>query len=74
MPKPKKDGAAEFAGLSLSNGDYVVLRLTGVSDEAAPLNSDELVQYQQVLASRAGQVDFNALMQQLELDAKIERF
>ena len=73
MPKPAAS-SAQFAGVSLSNGEYVLLRLTGVSDSPTPLNSEELAQYQEILASRAGQVDFNALLQQLEVDAKIERF
>lgn len=73
MPKPTVD-APQFAGLTLGNGDYVVLRLTGVNDVDSPLSGEELKQYQQILASRAGQVDFNAFLQQLELDAKIQRF
>lgn len=73
MPKPAMD-SAQFAGLVLSSGDYVVLRLTGVNDAPKPLNAEELVQYQQGLASRIGQADFAALMQQLESDAKIQRF
>lgn len=73
IPKPQA-GAAQFAGVSLGNGEYVVLRLTGINDSPTPLNSEELVQYQEILASRAGQVDFDALMQQLELDAKVQRF
>ncbi len=73
MPKPQAN-AAQFAGVSLSNGEYVLLHLTGVSDSPTPLNSEELVQYQEILASRAGQVDFSAMLQQLEVDAKIERF
>ena len=73
MPKPTET-AAQFAGVSLGNGEYVLLRLTGVSDSPTPLNSEELAQYQEILAARAGQVDFNALLQQLEVDAKIERF
>ena len=73
IPKPQA-GAAQFAGVSLGNGEYVLLRLTGINDSPTPLNSEELVQYQEILASRAGQVDFDALMQQLELDAKVERF
>ena len=73
MPKPEAD-SAKFAGLTLNDGSYVVLQLNGVSDSAQPLNAEELAQYQQVLASRVGQVDFNALMQQLELEAKIQRF
>lgn len=73
IPKPQA-GAAQFAGVSLGNGEYVLLRLTGINDSPTPLNSEELAQYQEILASRAGQVDFDALMQQLELDAKVERF
>lgn len=73
MPKPDAD-SPQYAGLSLSSGTYVLLQLKGVNDAAAPLNEQELAQYKQVLASRAGQVDFNALMKQLELDAKIQRY
>lgn len=73
LPKPDV-ASAQFTGLSLGNGDYALLRLTGVNDSPAPLSGDELAQYQQILASRTGQVDFTALLQQLELDAKIERF
>ena len=73
MPKPEAN-AAEFAGLNLSNGDYVIIRLTGVNAAADSLTASELKQYREILASRAGQVDFNAFLQQLELDAKIQRF
>ena len=73
MPKPDAD-SPQYAGLSLSSDTYVLLQLKGVNDAAAPLNEQELAQYKQVLASRAGQVDFNALMKQLELDAKIQRY
>ena len=73
MPKPH-DGQVEFAGVSLNSGDYVLLRLTGVNDSPAPLDAQELAQYQQALAARTGQVDFDALLQQMELDAKVERF
>ena len=73
MPKPEAN-AAEFAGLNLSNGDYVIIRLTGVNAAADSLTASELKQYREILASRAGQVDFSAFVQQLELDAKIQRF
>ena len=73
MPKPET-GAAKFAGLNLSNGDYVVVRLTGVNAADVSLSGSELKQYRDILASRAGQVDFSAFLQQLELDAKIQRF
>lgn len=73
MPKPEV-GSAQFAGLNLASGDYVVLRLTGVNDAPKALTAEELLQYQQALAARSGQADLAALMQQLELDAKIQRF
>lgn len=73
MPKPEAN-VAEFAGLNLSNGDYVIIRLTGVNAAADSLTASELKQYREILASRAGQVDFSAFLQQLELDAKIQRF
>lgn len=73
MPKPEAN-EAEFAGLNLSNGDYVIIRLTGVNAAADSLTASELKQYREILASRAGQVDFSAFLQQLELDAKIQRF
>ena len=73
MPRPA-DNSVEFAGIALNSGQYAVVRLTGVNDGATDLTDEELDQYQQVLASRAGQVDFSALMHQLELDAKIERY
>lgn len=73
MPKPEADAAA-FLGLSLADGSYVVVQLNGVNDSAEPLNTEELAQYREILASRAGQMDFNALQQQLQLDAKIQRF
>ncbi len=73
MPKPET-GAAKFAGLNLSNGDYVVVRLTGVNAADVSLSGSELKQYRDILASRAGQGDFNAFLQQLELDAKNSTF
>ena len=73
MPKPEV-GSAKFAGLNLSNGEYVVVRLTGVNSADVTLTDAEKQQYRQILASRAGQVDFNAFMQQFELDADIQRF
>ena len=44
MPKPET-GAAKFAGLNLSNGDYVVVRLTGVNAADVSLSGSELKQY-----------------------------
>ena len=73
MPKPAAD-QPQFAGLNLGDGSYAVLHLTGVNDSPEPLSTQELAQYKDILASRAGQVDFNAVQKQLEADAKIKRF
>ena len=73
MPQPAT-GEVQMAGVSLSNGDYVLLRLTGVNDAAAPLNAAELAQYQQALGARIGQLDFEAMLLQSEMDAKVQRF
>jgi peptidyl-prolyl cis-trans isomerase D len=74
MTKPGEDGKPTFAGVSLSNGDYVVLRLDGVGQAKAELSEEEKVSYRRFLASRSGQQDFAAYRQQLQADADIERF
>lgn len=74
MPKPAKAGEPSFAGVTLNNGDYVVLRLDGVNVPEEALAEEELAMYRNFLASRAGQQDFAALRQQLETKADIERF
>ncbi|GIZ13021.1 SurA N-terminal domain-containing protein [Pseudomonas sp. NCCP-436] len=74
MPKPASAGEPTFAGVTLNNGDYVVLRLDGVSQPQEALNEEELAMYRNFLASRVGQQDFAALRKQLETSADIERF
>jgi peptidyl-prolyl cis-trans isomerase D len=74
MPKPAKAGEPTFAGVTLNNGDYVVLRLDGVNVPEEALADEELAMYRNFLASRAGQQDFAALRKQLEAKADIERF
>jgi peptidyl-prolyl cis-trans isomerase D len=74
MAKPGEDGKPTYAGVSLSNGDYVVLRLDGVGQAKAELSEEEKVSYRRFLASRAGQQDFAAYRQQLQEQADIERF
>ncbi|WP_212631633.1 SurA N-terminal domain-containing protein [Pseudomonas sp. KB-10] len=74
MPKPAKAGEPTFAGVTLNNGDYVVLRLDGVNVPEEALAEEELAMYRNFLASRAGQQDFAALRKQLEAKADIERF
>jgi peptidyl-prolyl cis-trans isomerase D len=74
MAKPGEDGKPTYAGVSLSNGDYVVLRLDGVGQAKAELSEEEKVSYRRFLASRTGQQDFAAYRQQLQEEADIERF
>ena len=73
MAKPE-DGKSSFAGLTLNNGDYVVLRLDGVGQAKAELSAEEKTSYRRFLASRAGQQDFAAYLEQLKESADIERF
>jgi peptidyl-prolyl cis-trans isomerase D len=74
MAKPGEDGKPTYTGVSLSNGDYVVLRLDGVGQAKAELSEEEKVSYRRFLASRTGQQDFAAYRQQLQAEADIERF
>lgn len=74
MPRPEAADKPSFAGLSLANGDYLVLRLNGVSAVEAELSTEELAMYRRFLASRSGQQDFLAFQRQLQSEAKVERF
>lgn len=73
MPKPN-DEKSEFSGIALANGDFVVIRLKGVSEPEQALSDDEKAMYRRFLASRSGQEDFAAYRKQLESKADIERF
>jgi len=74
MPKPEEAQKPQFAGVALGNGDYVLLRLTGVSEPVDTLSESEVQMYQRFLASRAGQEDFSAYRSRLLREADIERF
>ncbi|MDM8349552.1 SurA N-terminal domain-containing protein [Pseudomonas sp. sp1636] len=74
MPKPSAAEQSTFVGVSLSNGNYVVVRLNGVSEPAAALSEEDKAMYSRFLASRSGQQDFAAFRKQLEAKADIERF
>ncbi|WXL27572.1 SurA N-terminal domain-containing protein [Ectopseudomonas mendocina] len=73
MPKPEAADKPVFSGISLSNGDYVIIRLNGVSQPDVQLSDEEKAMYGRFLASRVGQQDFEAFRKQLEASAKIER-
>jgi peptidyl-prolyl cis-trans isomerase D len=74
MPKPERTDKPTFTGISMSNGDFVVIRLNGVSQPQQALSEDDKVMYSRFLASREGQQDFAAFRKQLEEKADIERF
>ena len=73
MPKPQAE-KSEFAGVALANGDFVVVRLKGVSEPEGAIADEEKAMYRRFLASRSGQQDFAAFRKQLESQADIERF
>ncbi|WP_445938758.1 SurA N-terminal domain-containing protein [Pseudomonas sp.] len=74
MPKPEAVDKPTFAGISLSNGDFVIIRLNGVSQPEQTLSEEDKAMYSRFLASRVGQQDFAAFRKQLEDTADIERF
>lgn len=73
MPRPEGEQPV-FAGLSQADGSFTLLKLTAVGMADNELGETGLAAYQQVLGSRSGQVELEAMARQLELDAKIERF
>jgi peptidyl-prolyl cis-trans isomerase D len=74
MPKPEAADKPTFAGVSLSSGDFVIIRLNGVSQPEQELSEDDKAIYSRFLASRVGQQDFDAFRKQLQEQADIERF
>ncbi|MBB2497186.1 SurA N-terminal domain-containing protein [Aquipseudomonas ullengensis] len=73
MPKPT-DKAPTFAGVSLNSGDFVLVRLDGVSEAKAEMSAEEKANARRYLASRIGQQDFSAFRKLLEAQADIERY
>ncbi|MFQ7901035.1 SurA N-terminal domain-containing protein [Stutzerimonas degradans] len=74
MPKPTAKDQPTYAGMSLANGDFVVLRLNGVNEPEQALSDAERDNYRRFLASRVGQQDFAAYRQRLQEQAEIERY
>lgn len=74
MPKPETADKPNYVGVTLPSGDFVLVRLNGVSEPQETLSAEEKTMYQRFLASRKGQQDFAAFHAQQEINAKIERF
>ena len=73
MAKPTSKDKPEFGSVSLNDGSFVVLRLDGVNEAAAP-SEEEKTQYRRFLASRIGQQDFAAYRKLLETKADITKY
>jgi peptidyl-prolyl cis-trans isomerase D len=74
MAKPEASNKPTYGSVRLSGGEFVVVRLSGVSVPKAELSDDDKQNYRRFLASRSGQQDFAAYRQMLHADAEIETF
>ena len=72
MPHPV-EGKSTHGGVALGNGDYVVLQLDGVAQPESLDDPQLLPEYRRFLASRSGQLQFNAYLDHLRATADIER-
>lgn len=73
MAKPQGKDKPVYGSVTLNDGSFVVLRLNGVNEAAAP-SEEEKAQYRRFLSSRLGQQDFAAYRKMLEAKAKIEKY
>ncbi len=74
MPKPETRDKPTYGTVRLADGDYVVIRLNGVSEPKSELTEEEKQNYRRFLASRSGQQDFAAYRDMLHAKADIETF
>ena len=74
MPRPESNDSPSYSSVRLPSGDFVVLRLSGVSEPTTELSEEEKQNYRRFLASRSGQQDFAAYRQLLQAEAEIETF
>lgn len=74
MPKPETSEKPTYGSVRLSGGDFVVVRLSGVSEPKAELSEEDKQSYRRFLASRSGQQDFATYRQMLHANADIETF
>ena len=74
MPRPQASDQPSYGSVRLGNGDFVVIRLDGVSEPQSELSEQDKQSYRRFLASRSGQQDFAAYRQLLHAEAEIETF
>ncbi len=74
MAKPATGGAT-VGGIALANGDYAVIKLTGVKDgDPAAVDETQRKAIVQSLTNRASESEFGAMLQSAKEKAKIVRF
>lgn len=73
MPRPDGDKPS-YGSVRLGNGDFVIIRLDGVSEPDTELSEQDKQSYRRFLASRSGQQDFAAYREMQHAEAKIETF
>lgn len=74
MPRPESGDKPSYGSVRLGNGDFVVIRLDGVSEPNVELSEQDKQSYRRFLASRSGQQDFAAYREMQHAEAKIETF
>src|SRR5690606_19275671 len=74
MPRPESADKPSYGSVRLGNGDFVVIRLDGVSEPNVELSEQDKQSYRRFLASRSGQQDFAAYREMQHAEAKIETF
>ncbi|MCY1392997.1 Peptidyl-prolyl cis-trans isomerase D [compost metagenome] len=74
MSRPSAADKPVFSGVGMGNGDYVLVRLNGVSEPDDALSDEDKAMYRRFLASRRGQEDFSAFRRQIEGQAKVEKY
>lgn len=74
MQRPEAKDKPSLSGVTLANGDYVVIRLNGVSEPEEAISDDEKAMYRRFLASRSERADFAAFRRQLQDKAEVEKY
>ncbi|MFS2123155.1 SurA N-terminal domain-containing protein [Pseudomonas sp. Pseusp97] len=74
MARPQGADKPGLGGVALQNGDFVLVKLSGVSEPEGKPTEQEKAMYQRFLASRSGADDFAAFRRYLQDQAKIEKF
>ena len=74
MQRPEAKDKPSLSGVTLANGDYVVIRLNGVSEPEEAISDDEKAMYRRFpgFAQRTGRLA--AFRRQLQDKAEVEKY